>query len=149
MVGFLVAIGFIVAVIFSGVLWADQSMLYSGGGNKTVSVPAGGATADFVIYGTTPSGTAPNIGLAPVQSKHGGRLCKITIITLGSGVGAIYDSLTASAGAAPLFTIPASAAVGTIYDIEMPFQNGLVTAQTSTSPGFVISFNTDTLGGRS
>ena len=149
MVGLFVTVGIMLAVILAGTLWADQANLWTDGGNKVVYVPAGTTTADFVIYGTTPSGTAPNAGVAPVQSKHGGRLCTITVTTLGSGVGAIYDSLTASAGAGNIFTIPASAAVGSIYSLKLPFNFGLVTAQTSTSPGFTIAWNTDTLGGRS
>jgi hypothetical protein len=146
-----IAIGIVLAIALGAWLWADASTLWNDGGNRSVNVPLGVGTADFVIYGTTPGagGVAPpSTGGVPSGTKQGGRLCIVTVITEAAGALVIYDSLTASAGSKPLFTVPAAAAAGLIYVVKMPFDNGLVAATTSSTPSVTLSFNTDSVSGR-
>ena len=59
-----------------------------------------------------------------------GRLCKV-LVTVANGANAIliYDNASAASGTV-VGIIPASAAVGSIYDFQMPCLNGITIAAT-------------------
>lgn len=74
-----------------------------------------------------------------VVKASSGRICKVLITTLGTGTCLIYDN--ASAGSGDLVgSIPASAAVGTIYDFDIPCTNGITVKGNANLPAVTISY---------
>ena len=60
-----------------------------------------------------------------------GRLCRVLVTTALSATAVIiYDNATAGSGTVVGY-IPASSAIGTILDFEMPCNNGITIAQAS------------------
>ena len=54
-----------------------------------------------------------------------GRVLKVIVTTVtASAVATIYDNASAASGT-PLLVIPVAAAVGTIYDVQLPAANGI------------------------
>lgn len=64
-------------------------------------------------------------GGAQVLKTTKGQVAKVSVIVAGSAVGAVYDRATTSGVAASnqLYVIPNTVGV---YDLNMPFANGLV-----------------------
>jgi len=92
------------------------------------------------LGGRLTAAVAAGVGTAAVVVKaNPGRLCKITVTTLGTAALSFYDNAAAASGTV-LFTIPASAAVGTIYDVQMPAAAGIVAGQVSNSPAVTVSY---------
>lgn len=105
-----------------------------------MAIPGYEGVVDYGAVGDTnvaiPQGIAPLV----VVKATSGVLCRITITTLGSSAISIFDNAAAASGTV-LFTIPANAAVGSIFDIRMPAALGIVVAaQTATTPAFTASF---------
>lgn len=93
----------------------------AGGGVVTAAVPQG--VAALQVVKATP-----------------GRLCRIVITTAGTESISIYDHASAASGK-KLFTTPATSALGSIYDIQMPAELGItVAAQTANTPAFTVSY---------
>lgn len=67
-----------------------------------------------------------------VVKPSAGRLLKAIVTTvIGAGAVSIYDNASAASGTL-LMVIPAAAAVGTIYDIQLPAVNGIYASFAST-----------------
>lgn len=78
-----------------------------------------------------PGGNFSILGItgATVVKTGAGSLWTVSVIALGGTAGSINDSTATNqvSGGNALLTIPASAAVGTIYSMNgMPYQTGLV-----------------------
>ena len=67
-----------------------------------------------------------------------GRLAKILVTSTGTGTGNCYNNT--SAGGTIIAAIPASAAVGTVYDLQMPYTTGLTCISATSGPGFTVSY---------
>lgn len=105
-------------------------LLDAGGG--ALLVTTGGASTAAVNAGATG---------APVVIKAGpGRLCRIVVTALGTALINIYDNASAASGTI-LFTIPASAAAGTIYDVQMPAALGIVAGNAANTPALTVSYS--------
>ena len=92
------------------------------------------------------SAHAAGAGGAAIALTGPGRLCRITVQTLGTAATVIYDN-TSAAGTA-LFTVPASPAVGTIYDVQMPAAIGIFVGGATNTSGITLSYTKDTPYGR-
>lgn len=92
----------------------------SSGGSATVSIAAG-TTANTVVK------AAP------------GRLCRMLIAVSGTAAVTIYDNASAASGTV-IGAAPASAAVGTSYDFEMPASLGITVAGNAALPGITVSY---------
>jgi hypothetical protein len=68
-----------------------------------------------------------------------GRLCRISITAAGTASFTVFDN-TAGSGAV-LFTSPASTAVGTVFDINLPAETGITVVNVASGPAFAVSFN--------
>ncbi len=80
---------------------------------------------------------APN---ATTQIVTGaGRLLRVIVQATGTGVIDIYDN-TATAGT-PVFSTPASPAVGTVYELQIPLANGLRIVAALSAPQVTVVYN--------
>jgi hypothetical protein len=93
----------------------------STGGKFPVEVAAGTTTAAF------------NVAAGPA------RLCRVVVQALGTAALTFYDNPSAASGT-KLFIIPASAAAGTIYDVQMPALTGITAGKVNNSPDVTVSF---------
>jgi hypothetical protein len=109
-----------------------------------------GATWDRIykdIYGAGPTWTttggkvyAAIAAAATVNAiKSGaGRLCKLLVTATGTGVFTAYDGLTAAGPVIGCF--PASAPVGSLLDLQMPFVSGLTCVSAASGPAVTASY---------
>jgi hypothetical protein len=67
-----------------------------------------------------------------------GRLLRVLVTTL---IGANPISITDGPGGTVIGIVPASTAVGTIFDFEMPAANSIVTAPAAGGGAVTVSFN--------
>ena len=103
---------------------------FSAGLIKEVLVSTGG---QFTLQVTPTSLT--------VVKADMGRLCRVLITTVnGANAVLIYDNASAASGTI-IGYIPASAAVGTIYDFSMPAVYGITIAATVSAGTFTISYD--------
>lgn len=98
--------------------------------NNTIS-PTGG-----VSTGTVASAAANTVILA-----RAGKLCRVLVTTAGTGTGSvlIYDNATTNSGTV-IGVVPATIAIGTIYEFLMPCANGIVVANVTSGPVLTVSF---------
>ena len=69
--------------------------------------------------------TPVTLGGTLVVKAGAGRVCKVIVTTVtASATCTVYDNATTNAGT-PLLVIPTAAAVGTIYDVQLPAVNGI------------------------
>jgi hypothetical protein len=93
--------------------------LVSSGGLVTTSVPAN--ASNVVVKGSA------------------GRLCRLLVTTTGVTAMLIYDNATTNSGTL-IGALPASAAIGGVYDFEMPAANGITIAGSATNPAVTVSW---------
>lgn len=67
-----------------------------------------------------------------------GRICRLSITTLGTGVLTIFDNTSASGNI--LYNTVTSQATG-VYEIQLPAETGLTVQNTTSGPVAVVSFN--------
>jgi hypothetical protein len=92
-------------------------------GKKTVAVTAGASAGNSVAVATGP-----------------GFLHKIVVTTAGATAGVIiYDNATTNSGT-KVYSSAATHALG-VYDIKMPFVNGLTVRKDSTTAAFTIVYS--------
>lgn len=68
-----------------------------------------------------------------------GRLCRVVVLTTVTSAVSIFDNTSAAAGQA-LLTIPASTAVGTIYNVQAPLTNGAYVGGGTGSPALLVTY---------
>jgi hypothetical protein len=94
-----------------------------------VVTPGGSATVAI------PVDTAANT----VVKNSSGRLCRVLITTSAASAVNIYDNASTNSGTI-IGAIPANAAVGSMYDFEMPAVNGITVGGGATNPAMTISY---------
>ncbi len=67
--------------------------------------------------------TEPLTGTAAVKAGPG-RLHKVVVTTTTTGAITIYDNASAASGTI-LLAIPSGATAGTVYDVQLPADNGI------------------------
>lgn len=93
-----------------------------GSGGKNTTPVAANTTTDTVIKGSA------------------GRIGKVLVTATGTAALNIYDNATTHSGTV-LCAIPASAAVGTVYDVQFPAANGITVGGIANSPGITIGWD--------
>jgi hypothetical protein len=68
-----------------------------------------------------------------------GRLCRIVITVGGTAAFSVFDNASAASGTA-LFTSPTTTNIGTIFDIQLPAQNGITVSDPASGPGITVSW---------
>jgi hypothetical protein len=98
---------------------------------------------DVVFYreATYGAASATVTAATPVAVKTGGpgMLCRIVVLTAGTGTITFYDNPTTNSGTI-LFILPASPTVGAVYDIRLPFATGLYAQAAASSSSVAVSF---------
>lgn len=96
-------------------------------------VPIGGSTAT----GTQAANTSGNV----VIKGSAGRLWNAVVTATGTAALSIYDNASTNSGTI-LLTIPANAAIGTIYSFPggQPAANGIVSAGVSSCPAVTFGY---------
>lgn len=69
-----------------------------------------------------------------------GRLCRVSITVAGTVSATFFDNPSAASGAV-LFTTPATTALGTVFDVQMPAQSGITVSCPASGPGFTVSWD--------
>lgn len=114
----------------TGVVYAQQIVeIADKGGANVASVDAQGSLA--TVRGTKAAFVASATPGAVKSSA--GRLVRVIITTLGTGSQVFYDNASAASGNV-LFATAASAAVGTIYEVDIPAANGIYAAGAASTP---------------
>jgi hypothetical protein len=91
----------------------------------------GGANANFAI-------TAGKNTIT-VVSVQAGRLCKVTVVTLGTAACTFYDSASAASGNV-VGVVTASAAVGTIFSFQTVTANGITASASASNPALTVAY---------
>ena len=89
---------------------------------------------------------SPNYQLAPVsatdlvvKSAGGGALIKVIVLVSGAGATDIQDVASGHAGNV-IFRVPATPAVGSVYNVELPVSFGIVVVGNAANSGLVIGY---------
>jgi hypothetical protein len=77
---------------------------------------------------------------ATVVKASPGRLCKLIVIASGTAAVSIYDNASAASGTV-IFTIPANAATGTIYDLHISATLGIYVGGVTNSPALLATYH--------
>jgi hypothetical protein len=89
--------------------------------------------------GLQTSAVAASTSANTVIKASAGRKCRILVTTTGTNAMSIYDNASAASGTV-IGALPASPAVGTIYDLQMPAANGITVGGNANNPGITISW---------
>ena len=91
------------------------------------------------IGGTATTALAAGAGTVVVEAAPG-RLCRVVVTAAGStGAVTIYDNASSATGIV-LAVIPGSAAVGAVYEVQMPAANGIVAAAAAPSVALPVAY---------
>lgn len=106
---------------------ADKSIIQTGGGQYAVNVAAG------TLVNTT-AVTGP------------GRLCRVSITTVGSVDLQLWDSVTSTGATTAILlgSVTGAAAVGAVVTLDVPIVAGIMPLQITNTPGVCISYTKDT-----
>lgn len=88
------------------------------------------------------SNRACNVTKTSLIMGGAGRLCKV-IVTTVTAVGTIsfYDNASGNNNSGDvLFTVPSGAAVGTIYDVQIPVNTGITVVFGTSTGGFTVTY---------
>ena len=69
-----------------------------------------------------------------------GRLCRIAVTVGGTVAFSVFDNASAASGTVP-FASPTTTNLGTIFDVQMPAQNGITISNPASGPGLTISWD--------
>ena len=69
-----------------------------------------------------------------------GRLCRIAVTVAGTVAFSVFDNASAASGTL-LFTSPTTTTLGTIFDVQMPAQNGITISNPASGPGLTVSWD--------
>lgn len=110
----------------------DPQQSVSGTGRQYIDIGnVGGGSATVAIAASFASNT--------VVKASPGRLGRILVTTLGTNAMLIYDNATTNSGTI-IGVVPASAAVGTVVDCQLPAANGITVAGSATNPAVTIGY---------
>jgi hypothetical protein len=99
---------------------------YTGAGHVT-----SGGTTTIAVAAATASDTVIKNGV--------GRLCRVLVTATGTNPMQIFDNASAGSGTV-IGCLPASPAVGSTYDFNLPAANGITVKGSATNPGVTISY---------
>jgi hypothetical protein len=68
-----------------------------------------------------------------------GRLCRIAVTVAGTVAFSVFDNASAASGTL-LFTSPVTTTLGTIFDVQMPAQNGITVSNPASGPAITVSW---------
>ncbi len=93
------------------------------------------------VWVTTGGSTTVNVptNATTVVKASAGRLARILVTTLGAGTLNCYDNASTGSGTV-IGTVAASAAIGTVEQIDMPAANGITCVSSATGPVATVSF---------
>jgi len=100
-------------------------------GSQGESLTATGGNAYAGVAATTATDT--------VIKAASGRLCRVIVLVTGTNPMAIYDNATAGSGT-QIGALPASPAVGAVYDFQVPCSNGITVKGNASNPGVVVTY---------
>jgi hypothetical protein len=107
-----------------------STVIGDGRASSPLAFPRGAAVtaANELIAASGLSRTLNVTGAAVLIKAGAGRLCRVFVNTLSAAPSTFNDAATVGGAAAAnlLFTIPANAPVGSIYELDAPFTAGLV-----------------------
>lgn len=104
----------------SGIMQVLFGALVTSGGLSTTPIAAG-VTGDTVV------------------KNAAGRLCRVLVTTTGTNPLAIWDNASGHTGTI-IGQLPASPAVGTVYDFQLPAANGITVQGNAANPAVTVSF---------
>jgi hypothetical protein len=99
---------------------ASHCLITAGGGTGTVAV------------------TAQTAGAAAVKASAG-RICRIIVTSTATALLNFYDNTNAASGTI-IASIPASTAVGTMFNPELPAANGIYAGGTTNTPACTVGY---------
>jgi len=105
----------------SGYISNDGAQLVTTGGQFATPVAASTAT-DTVIKASP------------------GRLCRVVVTATGANPMSIWDNASGHTGTI-IGQLPASPAVGSVFDFNLPAANGITVQGSATNPGVTIGYN--------
>ncbi|MGH3546692.1 MAG: hypothetical protein ACRDQU_00900 [Pseudonocardiaceae bacterium] len=91
---------------------------------------SGGATTTAIAAGTVAN---------TVIKASPGRLCRVLVTATGTNAAQIFDNATTNAGTV-IGGLPASPALGTSVDFQMPAVNGITVGGNAGNPALTVSF---------
>ncbi len=126
----------------SAVLAAGSALI--GGVNivDSAGTNQAGVSAQHQLY-VTDGGTATVVitaSSAGAVKASAGRVCKILTTSAATSAVNVYDNTNAASGTI-LATVPAAAAVGTVYSPQMPAAVGIYVGGGSGTPGLTVSYS--------
>ncbi len=91
---------------------------------------------------STSTTSVPSGAANTVITPNPGRLTQVLVTTAGTGSGnvLIYDNATTNSGVV-VGVIPATIAVGTIYQFEMPLANGATAQNVANGPVLTVAWH--------
>ena len=110
----------------------------------TAGTNQAGVDAVHFLYVTnggslTANVTAQTAGAAAIKTGAG-RLCRIITTSAATAGMLFYDNATSASGTV-IGAIPASAAIGSMYDVQMPFTNGIWPAGAVGTPSCTLGYS--------
>jgi len=102
-------------------------------------------TTDYTGAGHVTSGGTNTLAIAAatatdtVVKGYKGRLCRVLVTATGTNPLQIFDNASAATGTI-IGALPASPAVGAVYDFNLPAANGITVKGNAANPGVTISF---------
>lgn len=94
------------------------------------TITPGGAAATPIAVNTVAN---------TVVKSSPGRLCRVIVTVTGAAAMSIYDNATTASGTI-IGQLPASPAVGAVYDFQTPAALGITVGGAGTNPGVTITF---------
>ncbi|WP_438489572.1 hypothetical protein [Streptomyces sp. S186] len=92
------------------------------------------------IGGTTTVPVTAGAGTVVVKAAPG-RLCRVVVTAAGTtGAVTFYDNASSATGTV-LAVVPGSAAVGALYEVQMPAANGIVVAAAASSVALTVAYS--------
>jgi hypothetical protein len=73
----------------------------------------------------------PALGVAQIVYPGITRIYKVLVTTATTGAVSFYDNGAGSTAGTPIFVVPSGAAVGTIYDVQIPCNSGITVGNTN------------------
>jgi hypothetical protein len=96
--------------------------------------------AHEAVDATATTAIAAGVATDTVIKATAGRLGKVIVTTTGTAALLIYDNATGHTGTV-IGALPASPAVGAVYDFNMPAANGITVLGAAANPAVTISFS--------
>jgi hypothetical protein len=108
----------------------DIQMAVGSYGNGQLLTTPGGSSTTTIAAGTNS---------VTVVKASAGTLCKVLVTTLGTAAMNFFDNASAASGTI-VGVVPASAAVGSLYEFHIPSVNGITASASASNPAVTISY---------